>query len=94
MLYDTNADAAKEAVDFVGNMLNRNVEKGRMAQEDAQAAIANIEVVDSLVDFAHCQIVIEAVVENIEIKNVTIFTWITRDKIFLPYKESLNFFRK
>ena len=70
LLYDTNADAAKEAVDFVGNMMNRNVEKGRMAEEDAQAAIANIEVVDSLVDFAHCQIVIEAVVENLEIKNV------------------------
>ena len=70
LLYDTNADAAKEAVDFVGNMLNRNVEKGRMAEEDAQASIANIEVVDSLVDFAHCQIVIEAVVENLEIKNV------------------------
>ncbi len=70
LLFDTNADAAKEAVDFVGNMLNRNVEKGRMAEEDAQAAIANIKVVDSLVGFAHCQIVIEAVVESLEIKNV------------------------
>ena len=70
VLFDTNADAAKEAVDFVGNMLNRNVEKGRMAEEDAQAAIANIEVVGSLAGFAHCQIVIEAVVENLEIKNV------------------------
>ena len=65
----TTADAAKEAVDFVGNMLNRNVEKGRMAEEDAQAAIANIEVVASLVGFAHCEIVI-AVVENLDIKNV------------------------
>ena len=70
LLFDTNADAAKEAVDFVGNMLNRNVEKGRMAEEDAQTAIANIKVVDSLAGFAHCQIVIEAVVENLEIKNV------------------------
>ena len=65
VLFDTNADAAKEAVDFVGNMLNRNVEKGRMAEEDAQAAIANIEVVESLAGFVHCQIVIEAVVEKI-----------------------------
>jgi len=69
-LFDTNAVAAQEAAGFVEKMLMRNVEKGRMAEEDAVVAIANIEVVDSIAGFAPCQIIIEAVVENLDIKNI------------------------
>lgn len=70
LLFDTNADQARDAVAFVGNMLRRNVEKGRMAAEDAEAAIANIDVVATLAGMAPCDIVIEAVVENLDVKNV------------------------
>ncbi|MDD9877231.1 MAG: 3-hydroxyacyl-CoA dehydrogenase [Magnetovibrio sp.] len=69
-LFDTNADAAKEAVGFIDKMLKRNVEKGRMAAEDAETAVANIEFVTSIADFAPCQIVIEAVIENLDVKHV------------------------
>jgi len=69
-LYDANNDAAKEAAEFIGKMLKRNVEKGRMSAEDADAAIANIEVIDAMSGFADCEIVIEAVVENLDIKHI------------------------
>ena len=53
-LYDANNDAAKEAAEFIGKMLKRNVEKGRMSAEDADAAIANIEVIDAMSGYADC----------------------------------------
>ncbi len=74
LLFDVNSDTSKDAVNFVVKMLSRNVEKGRMADEDASAAIAKIEIVESIDDLAACQVVIEAVVENLEIKNVVFQT--------------------
>ena len=72
-MFDLNTDAAKEAHGFIEKMLNRNVEKGRMAAEDAEAAVANIEVIGALADVKNCHIVIEAVVENLDIKHA-VFT--------------------
>jgi len=68
-LYDAKPGAAQEARDFIAKMLARNVEKGRMAEEDADAAVARIEVVDATSGFSDCHCVIEAVVENLEIKH-------------------------
>jgi 3-hydroxybutyryl-CoA dehydrogenase len=67
-LFDINADQCKEAVDFIGKMLGRAADKGRMAQEDADAAMGRIEVVADVKEFAPCDIVIEAATENLEIK--------------------------
>jgi 3-hydroxybutyryl-CoA dehydrogenase len=68
-LYDAKAGSAVEAKGFIEKMLGRNVEKGRMAQEDAEDAIARLEVVDGMADFKDCDCVIEAVIENLEIKH-------------------------
>ncbi len=67
-LFDINADQCKEAVDFIGKMLGRAADKGRMAQEDADAAMGRIEVVADINEFAPCDIVIEAATENLDIK--------------------------
>ena len=67
-LYDANADAAQDAVSFIGRMLERAVERGRMESTDAETARDNIEVVNEAADLAPCAIVIEAVVEDLEIK--------------------------
>jgi len=68
-MFDAKEGAAAGARDFIANMLGRNVEKGRMAQEDADTAIANLEVVDGMAGFADCDCVIEAVIENLDIKH-------------------------
>ena len=68
-LYDSKDGAPAEAKEFINKMLGRNVEKGRMAQEDAERAVARIEVVEGMSGLADCDCVVEAVVENLEIKH-------------------------
>jgi 3-hydroxybutyryl-CoA dehydrogenase len=68
LLMDAQPGAAAEARDFVGKMLSRAAEKGSMSSEDASAASARIAVVSALADFKPCHVVIEAVVENLDVK--------------------------
>ena len=67
-LYDLNADQAKEAVEFIGKMLGRAAEKGQMSADDVAAAMGRIETITDPIDFAPCEIVIEAATENLDIK--------------------------
>ena len=93
LLFDANLDTATDASEFIGNMLERNVEKGRMSQEDAATAISNIQVVASIADLAPCQIVIEAVVESLEVKNVVfreIESSVSADTIIASNTSSLS----
>ncbi len=68
-LYDTRAETAAEAVSFIGSILDRAADKGRMTDADAKAALARIEVIDSLDGFAPCDAVIEAVIEDLDLKH-------------------------
>ncbi|MFT5172162.1 MAG: 3-hydroxybutyryl-CoA dehydrogenase [Gammaproteobacteria bacterium] len=67
-LYDTRAEAVDEAIAFVRGMFARAAEKERMSPEEAAAAGARIEAVSSMQELAVCDAVIEAVVENLEVK--------------------------
>ncbi len=68
-LFDAKPAAAADAKGFIDNMLGRNVEKGRMAAEDAAAAVDRIEVIDAMAGFKGCDCVIEAVIENLDVKH-------------------------
>ena len=68
LMMDTRAGAADEARDFIAKMLTRAVEKGSMSKEDAAAATARIKVVSALTELKPCHVVIEAVVENLDVK--------------------------
>ena len=68
VLYDNADGAAAEANQFVERMVNRAAEKGNMSGEDAAAALARVEVVDRLAGLARCDLVIEAIIEDLEIK--------------------------
>ncbi|WP_051630466.1 3-hydroxyacyl-CoA dehydrogenase [Afifella pfennigii] len=67
-LFDTDPAALAGAQEFVGKMLDRAVEKGRISGEAAEAAKANIRPAKKLEELADCGVVIEAVVEKIAIK--------------------------
>ena len=71
LMYDAKPGAAQDALKFVDGMLKRAVEKGSMNAGDAQAAVARIKTVDGLAAMKPCHIVIEAVVENLEVKQKT-----------------------
>ncbi len=68
-LFEARPETAKEAVAFVGKMLARAAEKGQMSAADAEAATARIEIVDGLSGLADCPVVIEAIIENLEVKH-------------------------
>ncbi|MBI2869447.1 MAG: 3-hydroxybutyryl-CoA dehydrogenase [Chloroflexi bacterium] len=48
--------------------LDKSVEKGRMTREDRDATVARIKGTTSMNDFNACDLVIEAVVENLDVK--------------------------
>jgi 3-hydroxybutyryl-CoA dehydrogenase len=67
-LFDTQADAAARAVEFIRGDLAQGVAKGRLAQADADAVLAAIQSIDELSKFAGCDLVVEAIVEQLEAK--------------------------
>ena len=68
VMMDTRAGAADEAREFIAKMLARAAEKGGMSKEDAAAATARIKVINSMAEFKPCHAIIEAVVENLDVK--------------------------
>jgi 3-hydroxybutyryl-CoA dehydrogenase len=68
-LYDLNQDAVADAQRFIAGMFTRAAQKGRMSETDAAAATARIEPLSAMDGFAGCDVVIEAVVENLEVKH-------------------------
>lgn len=68
LLYDAKEGAAQEARKFVQDSLGKLVAKGKIVLEAAKAAVERIRVEENLEGLKSCHIVIEAVVENLEIK--------------------------
>src|SRR3546814_18508405 len=67
-LYDAFPKASAEAAKFIDTMLTRAAEKGRMSEADAKAALGRLEVIENMQDFAPCQVVIEAIKEDLDVK--------------------------
>ncbi len=67
-LFDTRMGAADQAKTAIGNTLAMLAAKGKFAREDADAATARIVPVHALGDLVSAKLVVEAVVEDLEIK--------------------------
>jgi 3-hydroxybutyryl-CoA dehydrogenase len=63
LVHDREQAAARSAVEFVSNMLDRAAAKGAMSADDARRAGSRIRVVDSLAGLAGASLVVEAIVE-------------------------------
>lgn len=70
-LFDADPRQLDDAVAFIGRMFNRAAEKGRMSAEEAGAAIDRIRIAGGLNGFSDCHLVIEAIVEDLDIKQRT-----------------------
>ena len=68
LLSDVSLDLAAKGKAGIGKQLARAVEKGKLAQADADAALARIEPVADMAAFASCDLVIEAATEREEVK--------------------------
>jgi len=65
-------DVQKEFVDrgmkTIDKNLQRGVDKGRMTEDEKQAVLGRVQGSTSMDDFAACDLVVEAVVENLAVK--------------------------
>ncbi|SCA55500.1 3-hydroxybutyryl-CoA dehydrogenase [Candidatus Terasakiella magnetica] len=68
LLFDAMMGAAQVGKDKTAKGLARLVEKGKMSQSDVDSLLERIQVVDTLEALAPAKLVIEAIIENIEIK--------------------------
>lgn len=67
-LVDINEAARKKSHAGLSKILNRQVEKGRMTDAEVVGIMGRIYYSDSMSRFADCDLVIEAIVENMEVK--------------------------
>ena len=61
-------ERATKTVGTIDAALGRSVERGRMSQEDKDAAMALIKGTANVKDFSDCDLVIEVAVEELEVK--------------------------
>lgn len=67
-LYDNNADSIERAGQKLAKILNRLEEKGRIKTGEAQEILARIELTTSLPHIEGAEMVVEAIIENLDIK--------------------------
>ena len=68
ILYDKNKEALTKTSKNLRRILNRLVEKGRIDDAAANAIFGRIYLVNNMNAYAECGLIIEAIVENLEIK--------------------------
>jgi len=68
MLRSRSIESANAMVAGLQKSLARQVEKGRREQADADATLARVSATANLADLADCDLVIESVVEDLEVK--------------------------
>jgi len=65
---EINDELLNKGLTGINLVLTRSVDKGRMSQEDKDATMARIKGTTDMKDFASCDLVIEAVPENMDLK--------------------------
>jgi 3-hydroxybutyryl-CoA dehydrogenase len=68
ILYDAYPDQLKSSNAGLEKILNRQVEKGRMTQKEVDSILKRIHFTDNLDAFSDCGFIIEAIVEDLNIK--------------------------
>ncbi len=90
VLFDNSHDALQRASAGLNNIMKRLIAKGKLSEEDASAILGRITFADNMDQFGDCGIVIEAIVENIEVKKEVFkkLEWITEDDTILASNTS------
>lgn len=68
LVADQNLESASKGVQKIKAQLDKQVEKQKMTADQAVAVMANLSPVNTLADFKECDLIIEAVSENINLK--------------------------
>jgi 3-hydroxybutyryl-CoA dehydrogenase len=68
VLFDARSEVPRKAIASMEVQLKRQIEKGKITQADLDAGLAHIQPVTDLKAISDAEIIIEAIVENIEAK--------------------------
>lgn len=92
-LYDTNQDALNKAQSALEKILLRLIEKGRIDSNEKSRIEKNISYVNKLKDLEDSDLIIEAIVENLDIKKKVfseLETYVSEDCIMASNTSSLS----
>lgn len=67
-LFDAYKDQLKKSEEALLKILNRQVTKDRMNQKEMDDVIHRIHFVDHITDFSECELIFEAIIENLQAK--------------------------
>lgn len=65
---EINDEFLQKGMDRINKSLSRAVSKGKATQKEMDAALARVQGTTNTADFADCDLVIEAAIENMELK--------------------------
>lgn len=68
MIFDANSQALQDGMVRIDKIISRDAEKGRISSEMADQAIARVTLASSVEEFSKADLIIEAIVENIDVK--------------------------
>ena len=68
LLFDNDPKALIKALEKLENILNRLVQKNKINQLQSEKIISRISTVENLVELSSCDLVIEAIIEDIDVK--------------------------
>src|ERR1700741_3914061 len=68
IVYDTNTAALEKAKNNLSNSLAKLVEKQKITQDKSDSVLSLTTFSSSIQDFTPCALIIEAIVENIDVK--------------------------
>ena len=92
-LYDTYTDQLKSSEEGLVNILNRQVEKDRMTQNEVDGILNRIHFVDHITDFKNCDLIFEAIIEELQTKKdqiVRIEAMVSKNTIIATNTSSLS----
>lgn len=67
-LYDVNPISVSDAINYIKQSIDKLLQKGKISELNKIEAEKNLLSVNNLEDLAECDLIIEAAIENIEIK--------------------------
>jgi 3-hydroxybutyryl-CoA dehydrogenase len=79
---EVSDEVVQKGIGGIGRQLGKSVEKGKLSAEDRDALLGRLHGTSNLEDLKDCDIVIEAIVENLDLKNEI---WRTLDGLCPPH---------
>lgn len=74
LLHDTNSTMLQKALTSINQSLSKLVEKGKITAADQLSILANITSHQQLNDLSNCNLIIEAIVEDLSVKQLVFST--------------------